>query len=65
MTTSFPSGWESHALIPTANVKQALTILIAVFLFHLSISPLNALGILLTLIGGALYAHVDYFERNN
>jgi hypothetical protein len=48
-----------------ANIKQVLTILVAVFLFNLSVSPLNALGIMLALLGGAFYAHVDYHERQS
>jgi hypothetical protein len=33
-----------------------LTIVLAVIIFNLSISPTNGLGILLTLAGGAAYA---------
>lgn len=47
----------------TANVKQVLTIVIAVFLFNLTITPVNGLGILLTLIGGAWYASVEFREK--
>ncbi|KAF7293001.1 TPT domain-containing protein [Mycena indigotica] len=36
-----------------ANVKQVLTIVFAVFIFDLTITHLNALGIGLTLVGGA------------
>ncbi|KAF5352023.1 hypothetical protein D9758_009410 [Tetrapyrgos nigripes] len=46
-----------------ANVKQVLTILIAVFLFNLTITPMNMGGILLTLMGGAWYARVEYIEK--
>ncbi|OCH92762.1 TPT-domain-containing protein [Obba rivulosa] len=46
-----------------ANVKQALTILCAVVLFELTITPLNSLGIGATLAGGAWYAFVEYQER--
>jgi len=46
-----------------ANVKQALTILFAVVLFHLTITPLNALGICVTLAGGAWYASVEYSSK--
>lgn len=46
-----------------ANVKQALTILCAVSLFHLTITPLNALGICITLAGGAWYAWVEYIGK--
>lgn len=46
-----------------ANVKQVLTILLAVSIFNLTISPTNALGIVLTLFGGAWYAAVEYQEK--
>ncbi|KAJ3806270.1 TPT-domain-containing protein [Lentinula lateritia] len=46
-----------------ANVKQVLTILCAVMMFHLNITTLNSLGILLTLLGGAWYARVEYMEK--
>ncbi|KAG9226731.1 hypothetical protein CCMSSC00406_0008431 [Pleurotus cornucopiae] len=46
-----------------ANVKQVLTILIAVVIFELRISGTNAIGILLTLFGGAWYARVEYAEK--
>ncbi|KAA1474384.1 TPT-domain-containing protein, partial [Dentipellis sp. KUC8613] len=46
-----------------ANVKQVLTILCAVSLFQLTISPANALGVSLTLFGGAWYAVVEYREK--
>ncbi|KAJ3485577.1 hypothetical protein NLJ89_g11889 [Agrocybe chaxingu] len=46
-----------------ANVKQVLTILCAVGLFDLTITPANGLGIALTLLGGALYARVEVRER--
>ena len=47
------------------NIKQVLTILFAVTIFDLTISKMNALGILLTLLGGAWYAMVDYHEKSN
>ena len=46
-----------------ANVKQALTILCAVGMFHLTITPANALGIIITLAGGAWYAWVEYMAK--
>ncbi|GJJ16134.1 hypothetical protein Clacol_010414 [Clathrus columnatus] len=46
-----------------ANVKQVLTILLAVSIFNLTITPTNALGIALTLFGGAWYAVVEYYEK--
>lgn len=48
---------------PIANVKQVLTILFAVVLFDLTITPANALGITVTLIGGAWYAWGEYAEK--
>ncbi|KAF8504198.1 TPT-domain-containing protein [Hysterangium stoloniferum] len=46
-----------------ANVKQVLTILLAVSIFDLTITPANAVGIALTLLGGAWYAVVEYREK--
>ncbi|KAI0057273.1 TPT-domain-containing protein [Artomyces pyxidatus] len=46
-----------------ANVKQVLTVMCAVSLFHLTITPANALGVALTLFGGAWYAAVEYREK--
>ncbi|KAF8892896.1 triose-phosphate transporter family-domain-containing protein [Infundibulicybe gibba] len=46
-----------------ANVKQVLTVLCAVLLFDLTITTVNASGILLTLLGGAVYAWVEYREK--
>ena len=47
----------------TANIKQVLTILLSVSLFSLTITPPNAAGIALTLVGGAWYAAVQYREK--
>jgi hypothetical protein len=46
-----------------ANVKQVLTMASAVFIFDLVITPANMLGIVLTLLGGAWYASVEYREK--
>ncbi|KAG1737466.1 TPT-domain-containing protein [Suillus paluster] len=46
-----------------ANVKQVLSVFLAVILFKLTITPTNALGILLTLAGGMWYATVEYQEK--
>lgn len=48
-----------------ANIKQVLTILLAVSVFDLTITKMNAAGIVLTLIGGALYARVELGEKSN
>ncbi|TFK31801.1 triose-phosphate transporter family-domain-containing protein [Crucibulum laeve] len=46
------------------NVKQVLTILCAVALFNLNITPMNGIGIALTLFGGMWYAQVELRERS-
>lgn len=46
-----------------ANVKQALTIVLSVVIFNLVITPLNGLGIMLTILGGAVYAWVELEEK--
>lgn len=50
-------------MLRIANVKQVLSIVLAVVIFNVSISAMNALGILLTLVGGAWYASVEYREK--
>ena len=52
-----------HTSCALANIKQVLTILLSVSLFHLTITLTNALGIGLTLLGGAWYAAIEYRER--
>ncbi|CAM0142703.1 unnamed protein product [Umbelopsis sp. WA50703] len=47
------------------NVKQVLSIVLAIFIFKLQINATNAFGILLTLFGGAYYAQVDAKESKN
>ncbi|KAI3611936.1 hypothetical protein WG66_016298 [Moniliophthora roreri] len=46
-----------------ANVKQVLTILLAVLIFNLTITNTNMVGIILTLLGGAWYARVEFTEK--
>ncbi|KAJ7628404.1 triose-phosphate transporter family-domain-containing protein [Roridomyces roridus] len=46
-----------------ANVKQVLTVVCAVVIFDLTITPLNGLGIGLTLVGGAWYALIELGEK--
>jgi hypothetical protein len=46
-----------------ANVKQVLTIVCAVAIFNLTITVLNAVGIVLTLVGGAWYAWIELIEK--
>lgn len=55
----------THFFYFPGNVKQVLTILFAVTIFDLTITKTNAFGILLTLIGGAWYAAVDYREKKS
>lgn len=45
------------------NVKQVLSIVLAIFIFKIQINATNAFGILLTLFGGAYYAQVDAQEN--
>ncbi|KAG0148646.1 hypothetical protein CROQUDRAFT_41206 [Cronartium quercuum f. sp. fusiforme G11] len=58
---SFTANKKTSALTMTvaANVKQVLTIVLAVFIFNLVITPTNLFGITLTLLGGAYYAKVE------
>jgi len=58
---SFTANKKTSALSMTvaANVKQVLTIILAVIIFHLEITPMNLFGISLTLFGGAAYAKVE------
>jgi hypothetical protein len=46
-----------------ANVKQVLTVLLAVSIFNLTITPTNTIGIVLTLGGGAWYTAVEYKDK--
>lgn len=62
----FPYLLLPRILIPCvlqANVKQVLTILLAVSLFGLNITFTNAVGISITLGGGACYAWVEYTSK--
>ncbi|KAL7409467.1 triose-phosphate transporter family-domain-containing protein [Mrakia frigida] len=62
---SFTANKKTSALTMTvaANVKQVLTIVLAVIIFDLSINPTNMLGIVLTLAGGAGYAYIEFQEK--
>ncbi|KAG8875192.1 UAA transporter [Tulasnella sp. 332] len=46
-----------------ANIKQVLTILLAVVIFNVRVSPTNVIGIFLTLAGGMWYAAIEYEEK--
>ena len=45
-------------------MKQALTVICAVWFFRLTITPLNALGIALTLLGGGWYTVVEFNTKH-
>lgn len=62
---SFTANKKTSALTMTvaANVKQVLSIVIAVMVFNLTITALNAWGIFLTILGGAIYGYVEYDEK--
>lgn len=59
--TSFSANKKAGALTMTvlANVKQVLTVVLAVLLWNLEVSYLNICGILATLAGGAWYSAVE------
>ncbi|ORY92767.1 triose-phosphate transporter family-domain-containing protein [Leucosporidium creatinivorum] len=63
---SFTANKKTSALTMTvaANVKQVLTIILAVLIFNLSLNPTNLFGITLTLAGGAWYARVELLEKS-
>lgn len=62
---SFTANKKTSALTMTvaANVKQVLSVILAVLIFNLTITAVNGAGILITLAGGALYAFVDLEEK--
>ncbi|GAA5973215.1 hypothetical protein JCM8115_003468 [Rhodotorula mucilaginosa] len=53
------------ALAITAHAAQASTILFSLVLFGLRLSPLNCLGVALTLAGGVLYARCDAQDKKD
>lgn len=59
----FPKVVLSLTKYYAANVKQVLTIVFAVAIFDLTITTLNALGILVTLMGGAWYAYEEHLDK--
>ncbi|GAB5587018.1 hypothetical protein Unana1_01918 [Umbelopsis nana] len=63
---SFTANKKTSALTMTVagNVKQVLTIVLSVIIFNLRITPLNGVGILLTLAGGAWYTHVEMTQKS-
>ncbi|KAI0267264.1 TPT-domain-containing protein, partial [Gloeopeniophorella convolvens] len=64
---SFEANRRSGALSMSvaANVKQALTILCAVWMFRLTITPVNVAGIALTILGGAWYAILECQSKSS
>ncbi|KAI3649781.1 hypothetical protein MP228_005413 [Amoeboaphelidium protococcarum] len=62
---SFTANKMTSALTMTvaANIKQVLSILLAVSIFDLTITSLNGLGILITLVGGAWYTFVEFQSK--
>lgn len=64
---SFTANKKTGALTMSvaANVKQVLTIALAVVLFNLTINGVNLIGISLTIIGGAYYSYVEYKSKQS
>ncbi|KAJ3038304.1 UAA transporter [Rhizophlyctis rosea] len=62
---SFTTNKKTGALTicVAGNVKQVLSIILAIIIFHTTVSARNGLGIVITLVGGALYSYVDYLEK--
>ncbi|KAI8988569.1 triose-phosphate transporter family-domain-containing protein [Mycotypha africana] len=62
---SFTANKKTSALTMTVagNVKQVLSIVLAVIIFDLSITATNGVGIILTLLGGAWYSQVQLAEN--
>lgn len=45
------------------NLKQALTILLGILFFHVEVGWLNAVGMLITVVGAAYYSHVELNQK--
>jgi hypothetical protein len=58
---SFAANKKTSPLTITvaANIKQCLSIILGVWVFRLHVGMMNALGIIIALIGGAWYAKVE------
>ena len=59
---SFAANKKTSPLTMTvaANVKQCLSIILGVWVFGLQVGWVNALGILVALVGGAWYARIEF-----
>ncbi|ORX90426.1 TPT-domain-containing protein [Basidiobolus meristosporus CBS 931.73] len=64
---SFTANKKTSALTMTVagNVKQVLSIVLAVTIFNLDISAMNGIGIALTLLGGVWYTYIEYKEKES
>lgn len=45
------------------NVKQVMTIILSILFFNLVVNFTNSVGIILTLLGGAWYAKVEFDRK--
>ena len=64
---SFTANKKTSALAMTVagNVKQALSIILAIYIFNTHVSLLNLVGVIIALVGGAWYTYESYSPRNN
>lgn len=62
---SFTANKKTSALTMTVagNIKQALSIILAIYIFNTRISTLNILGAGIALAGGAWYSYEAYLEQ--
>ena len=62
---SFEANKRSGALTMTiaANVKQVLTVVLAVVIWSVPIGAMNACGIVVTILGGAWYGRVELMSK--
>ncbi|KAL8753112.1 MAG: hypothetical protein Q9199_005283 [Rusavskia elegans] len=64
---SFEANKRSGALTMTiaANIKQVLTVVLSVALWHIPVGAMNACGIALTVLGGAWYGRVEVVGKTS